>query len=120
MTDSLRQNFSVTAGDDIVLPWSIIPIISGGSLAGAQIFWTAYKQLAGTAKGLAVLVKSLGVGIVVTSALGQTFTVRLSASDTALLEPGNYYHEAWIVDASGNTRTVTVGIMTIDSVRYTG
>jgi hypothetical protein len=104
-----NQNFKMVAGDTTALN-VVLSDSSGDSmnLTGASARW----QLALTNRGPALISKSIGAGITVTSALGGALTIVLEPEDTVDLS-GRYYHELEIVDSTGNVSTVTTGFVTI-------
>lgn len=99
-----NQDFSMFAGDtkDIVVTMS-----DSTNLTGATIAWVLRR---GGVTGTVEVPKSTTSGISISNT---TFTVRLSASDTANLK-GRYYHEAEVTDVSGNVSTVMTGSISIE------
>jgi hypothetical protein len=118
MTD-IRQNFSLIAGDDVDVDYTITPPPPTPiDLTTANLSWKAFPQVRGVAdKTLPVIVKINGDGgIEVTDPGNYLFTVHLfSADTTAGTLAGNYYYETVVVDVDNNNRrsTITVGTMTV-------
>jgi uncharacterized protein DUF4054 len=116
MTD-VRQNFSLIAGDDIDVDYSISPPPPAPvDLNQAGMTWTAYPQVRGVAdKTLAVISKSRADGsIEITDSANYLFKVDLASSDTMQLS-GNYYYEIVIINTQDNNKrsTPTIGTMTV-------
>ncbi len=107
------QNFSVVANNDTDVNFDVGPD-DGGSLVGTTIYWRAYTQENGSPVPGAdpIISKVLDAGIQITDPDLGKFVVELDAADTAALLR-NYYHEATIIGESGETVTVTIGIMTV-------
>jgi hypothetical protein len=111
------QDFPVPAGDAMDVTFTV-DSSDGISLAGAHVLWQAYGAAFAVPLRSPVLIlkdsdltDSNGPEITVIPSPEQ-FVVHLSEEDTALA-PGNYYHEAEVIDASGNHATVCQGTMTI-------
>lgn len=79
-------------------------------LTGASIRWQASRSVN---KRPADLEKSVGDGITITDATAGRFDVTLDSADTEDLR-GDFYHEAEVIDASGNVSTVFTGTLTIE------
>ena len=109
----LIQHFSLSAGDAAEINFDVDPD-SGVSLLGATPYWLAYEQDNGVPDIDAgpVLKKVLDNGLQITDPDLLQFQVILDFDDTKDLL-GNYYHEAFVIDADDRHVTTTVGIMTI-------
>jgi hypothetical protein len=107
-------NFPLTAGDDLLIQLQHIDEATGDprSLAGAEIRWAFSKIENGVFVPVAVQTKSLGDGITVINELAGTWQIELHSIDTDGRDPGEYYHEAKIVDGAG-VNTVLAGRMTL-------
>jgi hypothetical protein len=114
---TIIQDFSVPASNDMDVTFILDPA-DGISLTDAQVLWSAYGASFAAPVPLPVLiVKDSNVigpdGTEITIVESpETFVVHLFSDDTALA-PGNYYHEAEVIDASGNHATVCQGSMTV-------
>jgi hypothetical protein len=107
------QNFAMPAGNAVDLNFDVDPD-EGVSMVGSNVFWSAFKQSFGVPQRSDLVIKKTSdFGIQVTDSALAKFTVSLEEADTVDLDPGNYYHEAVIVDTEGDQVTVTTGIMTI-------
>lgn len=79
------------------------------NLTGLTVTWgLAYPPYA--PEWYTPLVQKTGT---VTSASGGLFTVALLPSDTAAFPSGNYIHQAWTTDSSGNIAVVTIGTIKV-------
>lgn len=109
----LIQNFSVAAGDEMIVNIDVDPD-EGFTLLNCEIFWNVYQQEHGVPKLDVdpIIEKTLHDGIDVTNPTASQFAVTLTESDTISLLR-NYYHEVTIIDGDGNRTTPTVGIMTV-------
>lgn len=103
------QDFTVTAGDDMALEVTVTDGAgSAVDLTGVAARWEAHQD--GTAK----VQKSIaGGGITLSGPTEGQLTVVIDAADTADLA-GGLSHQLEIVGASGRTRTVTTGLMTVE------
>jgi hypothetical protein len=81
------------------------------NISGCTIRWRLMRSKMASAS---LVTKATGSGIVITDGPNGLFTVTLAPTDTASLNHGRYYHEAEVVDGSGNVATVTVGEITIN------
>lgn len=97
-----------------------IPVLDAAgaavNLAGATARWWMGKSASATGTNVYVQ-KATGSGITITSAgspATYTLNITLAPADTAGLKPGSYYHEAEVVDVSGNVATVTTGTFTLE------
>ncbi|MFA5567962.1 MAG: hypothetical protein WC972_04865 [Trueperaceae bacterium] len=80
------------------------------SLDGVQkVRW----QLGKAPNKAPLIEKALGAGLAVTDSAGGAFVVSLDSEDTETLKPGDYYHEAEVIDADDNVSTVLAGTVTI-------
>ena len=103
-------DFFMTAGDTKTIGVSVIEKDDGSAtdITGATIAW----KVAQSQRGTVLISKSTADDISITSGTGGTFTISLSASDTASLR-GDYYHEIQITFASAEVATVLKGKMTV-------
>lgn len=101
------QNFSMKSGDSKVLAIAIAN--SAGTPVDVSTAAAISWKLAATPYGTALLTKTLGSGITVSTS---TVSVTLTAANTQDLE-GVYYQEMQITDASGNVSTVLSGQIAI-------
>jgi hypothetical protein len=105
------QNFSIPAGYNEVITFDVNPAVTP-SLQGTTIGWRVYEEAIGIPFGPPILVKSSTDGSIVGLDSPLSFTVQMYSHDTiALLR--NYYHEATIVNALGETIGGSFGIMTV-------
>lgn len=106
-----------------------IPVldVNGAAVAlpGATARWWMGKNARATGDNVYVQ-KSTSDGIAITGpatvggvANVYSLSITLDPEDTEDLKPGSWYHEAEVVDASGNVSTVTIGtfILKRDLVR---
>lgn len=103
------QNDTGFAGDDKVLEIDVTEDGVAMDITGLTIEWRLARRLHETS----VLTKTVGSGITITNGVGGIFQVALSDTDTANLI-GDYYHQAYVTDGSGNLVTVTEGIITFE------
>lgn len=107
---ALLVNFSVPAGDGVAQAFNVAAI---PTLAGHTVYWGLFSQVFGVPQTLLVSKESAsGHGITILPSPPNTFVVDLLTADTQSLL-GNYYHEARVVDGSGNITTVIQGICTV-------
>jgi hypothetical protein len=116
MTAPVIQNFSVPAGNDTVVP---LKAPADAPLAG-DIYWRVYEEAFGIpdfdTSPAALIEKSTIDGGVAVGSPATSFSVQIERGDTVELLR-NYYHEATLVDASGNISTLSCGIMTVTDTR---
>ena len=105
------QDFSVPEGDAMDVLFTVDPT-DQISLVGATVTWSVYVMSFGVPDPSQLLLAKTSAtgGVTILESPGQ-FLVHLAETDTAL-PPGNYYHEAEVVDASENHATVCQGSMT--------
>lgn len=116
MSGPVLQNFSIPAGDDVELDFTLTPANSGAEIGpGAQIYFSAFEQTFGVvAEDIPpVIEKVLDHGIEITDPDTKKFSVTVAGETDTILLLGNYYYEAQVVDLSGKTVTATQGIMTV-------
>ena len=114
------QDFPVPKGATLDVEFVIVPP-GDVSLAGGRVLWGAWAQAYGVpvtedADGLPLgplISKDSQAGEIDILESPESFTVHLLDADTALLDPGNYFHEAHVTDANGNDTPVTQGMMTV-------
>lgn len=94
----INQNATLYQGDDRTLTFDV-----SSDITGVTIAWELRKRVGGNA----VLTK---VGTITNAASGD-FSVTLTDTDTADLL-GDYFHKAILTDASNNTVTVSLGVLT--------
>lgn len=79
-------------------------------LTGATVIdWEMSERAPSIGGQRAVVSKSLGSGTEIVDATGGQFRVTLDPADTAALAPGDYYHEAVVVDSDGDRQATTLG-----------
>lgn len=76
------------------------------NLAGANIIWAMQMQ---HKDGPIEVRKQTGDGITITDPTNGIFEVLLEPADTQDLPTGRYYHEAEVMDASGNVAVIFTG-----------
>lgn len=104
------QNFRSVSGDDITIAVAVTDSAGAAvNITGASIRWSARKL---TDASNAIEKTTAAGGVVITSATGGLFEVRLVPADTASLE-GVFHHESELTDLSGRVSTVAVGSMTL-------
>ena len=97
--DTKTLEFTVKDGDGAVV-----------DLTGAtSIRWNLARRVSSAA----IITKDLDSGITVIDAANGRFDVSLTSADTENLS-GRYYHEAEVIDASGDVATVETGATTIN------
>jgi hypothetical protein len=110
----MLKNIAVEADNDVLiqLDLSQVDIIN---FPHARIFWNVYDQQYGSpiAGSPPVISKSVdGATIILIDSPTHKAIIELSAVDTVNLLR-NYYHEATLVDFSGNISTLENGIFTV-------
>lgn len=116
MTASTKQDFYHYRGDSQRISFDAAPEspTSIQTLTGQVVYWAAYPYI--------VLDPDLDDPLIeknsdddeqldVLSESAMTFEVILEGIDTEDLEPGLYYHKAWILDDTNNKRTIATGRM---------
>lgn len=98
------QNLTMTAGDDATLA---VTVASGVTITSATALDFEVDDLDGTV----LISKTLGSGVVATSAT--VATVTLAAANTADITPASYPWALRITNSSGLKHTVTTGLLTI-------
>ena len=108
MSDNI-QNFNLHAGDNPSIPVTVKDSadVVVDITAATAIKWNLYRD----SRGTALVTKTLGSGITVTSGVGGIFTIALVAGDTSALF-GYFYHEAELT-LGGNISTVLTGYIQI-------
>jgi hypothetical protein len=113
---AVNQNFELWAGEDKLVTFTVYDVNNAlVNLTGVtQIKWALSDKtntrvlqalLSGGDGDVVVLAQSGGT-------LGQ-FTVQIEGADTTGLAPGQYLHQAFVTDASGNSEVVTEGQVTL-------
>jgi hypothetical protein len=103
---AILQNFSMYQGDDVRLGVTLVDAAGlPVSLVGATLKWGIAKK---AIDGVPLLLKTIGSGITVLDAVGGSFEVALTPSDTQSLV-GDYYHEVELTDAASKRLTVLTG-----------
>jgi hypothetical protein len=109
----INQDIELYAGDDKEIISTVYDddgnVVSLSGLTAAQ--WILKKRAKDVNE---ILSKTLGSGIVVTSASAGILTTTLNSVDTQTMDPGTYYHELRIKNASSKTGTVLVGTFIIN------
>lgn len=108
------QNFSIHANARVVVAINVDPN-DEITLVGATIEWNLYAQEFGRPTGSALVSKDNRVDgtIVVADPEEMVFEFPLESSDTRNMAPGNYYHEATVVDVERGNIPVAYGIATV-------
>jgi len=105
---SEHQNFELTQGVDKDLVFTVSDNAGDAvDITGATIFWKLYADDVNGDTKVSKGSDSIG-GVVITTALSGIFTVTLADTDTVLLS-GTFFHEAKVVDSSGNISLVSRG-----------
>lgn len=111
----IPQNFSVPAGDEVIITLTMDPN-ANVVVSGTTVDWRVYEQQYGvpTADVPAIISKSnvSPTGITLLDSPPDTITIELVEADTVGLLR-NYYHEATVIDGSGNRVTIACGIMAV-------
>lgn len=102
-----QQNFALTAGDTHTLEVTVAGAAGVLAQPGTGVRWGIAK----TAKDQAM---RTFVGVITNAQAGR-FEVSLAPSDTAALQPGDYYHEAKLIDASGDVATIMSGRLRVNA-----
>ena len=105
------QNFSIPAGYNEVITFDIDPAVTP-SLQDTTIWWRVYEESIAIPFGNPIIVKSSNDGSVIGLDSPLSFTVQMYSHDTITLLR-NYYHEATILNALGETIGGSFGIMTV-------
>jgi hypothetical protein len=97
-----------------------IPVLDGDganvNLTGATARWWMGRSATSTGTNVYIQKATGGDGITITSSSGlYTLNITLEPEDTEDLRAGEWYHEAEVVDSSGNVATVTVGTFTLEA-----
>lgn len=101
----MATQFQMTRGDSKLLRLPILDTTSGEpiNLTGAKsVKWGLAKRV----HGEVLVSKAIGDGIQITSPANGIIEITLDPTDTANLSPGEYYHEAQIIDAQDAVATV--------------
>jgi hypothetical protein len=107
----MSNDFSMYAGDDKVLE-AVVEDTSGTVVDITDIEVIRWK-MAKTVRGPALVSKALGDGITLINGGEGRFDVALDGEDTEDLRQGDYYHEAEVIDSTGNVSTVFTGTISI-------
>lgn len=100
-----KQNVKTYAGDDVIINVSITDETAAPlDITGATFAYV----IAGDEGGTAIVTKTVGAGIVVTSALTGLVSIHVSHTDTSGLL-GAYWHQIVMTDTGGNLSTITTG-----------
>ncbi len=101
-----QMDAEVFAGDNVTLPLAARDRSNNPvNLTGLTVTWgLAYGPFTPDCR-VAILTKTGTV----TSASGGLYTVAVLPNDTSGLPDGNYTHQAYTTDTSGNVATVTFG-----------
>ncbi len=92
-------NFTLTDQDDVAV-----------DLTGATIVWA----MAHAAKNKSRLITYTSpTNLIITDAATGKFQVQVQDTDTENLKARDYYHEARVVSAAGQKRTVAIGTVTL-------
>jgi hypothetical protein len=109
------QNFSIPAGYNQVITFIVNPFVTP-SLVDTNIFWNVYEEFQGVPDRSALLIAKSSLPSPPPDIVGLdsplSFTVQMHTADTINMLR-NYYHEASIVNAQGETIGGSWGIMTV-------
>lgn len=110
MSVYVEQDFEMFSGDDfdIVVTVRDTAGVAKNLTGTTAVVWNLAKRAGGTA----LLSKTLGSGVVLTTPLSGVLTITLAPADTAGLA-GPYYHEVQLVDAAAKKMTVLRGTATL-------
>lgn len=111
MAETNGVNFSMYTGDTHYLP---VPVTDNGvivDLTGTTVKWVIQRYETSTTS--LVYKDTVNGGITITNPASGVFTINLLSNDTKNLVPGDYYHEASVIDASQNVSTIMTGIVTL-------
>lgn len=108
---ALAQNFEIWQGEDKDIEVTVYEAdgVTVKDITGGSISWIVKKKVSSIE---ATFTKTSASGITITSGVGGVFTITLSASDTATLSPGRFYHEAKIL-LDAKAEIILVGEMII-------
>jgi len=109
---STVQNFTLPAGDDVTLRFTVSSDDMNSTLDNVTIYWWAARYKTSPQSDIVIKKDSATGGIAVADSVNRIFDVTLSRADTLGLI-GRYYHEAKVVDDTGGYITVTTGKMTV-------
>lgn len=105
-----NQNFEMKKGDYKSLSVSITRSgdLKPVDLGIFEVKWTLYRDYGN--RLVPVTTKSSeGSGVLVTDATNGVVSIAIESTDTKDLNDGNYYYEIQLVNANGQTSTVTTG-----------
>lgn len=106
----MSNDFTMFAGDSRTITVTVKNDQGAAvDITGATLKW----QAAPSVSGAAVISKTSGSGIDLTSPSTGVFTITLDGADTDALGEGVFYHEAEMVLA-GDTSTVLTGSMVVE------
>ncbi len=112
-----NQNFSLFKGNALTVEIIISDDANDPiNLTGFTVNWsTSRLSPRGCFSSTPVIEKCSGLGsLIITDAVNGLVEFTLLGADTESLSPGNYSHQIVIIDGSGNSTTVTTGIMVLD------
>lgn len=105
---ALNQNFNIFAGDVVGLQFTVTTTAGAAyDLTSATINWNLSLR-PGSTPLIEKSTNTVGQITVQSPATDGIFTVNLIAADTSGMA-GRYYHEAQVIDSSGNARVVASG-----------
>lgn len=115
---SENQNFELTQGVDKDLVF-VVKDSSGVvvDLTSSTIFWKLMEDDVNGDVKISKGSDSIG-GVVLTTPLSGVFTVTIADTETVSLS-GTYYHEAKVIDSSGNISLVSSGWVFIKVAKLT-
>src|SRR5215203_5565647 len=110
------QTVRMWCGDSQALTITVRDADGGNvDLSGATARWWMGKSATATGTGIYLQKATGGSGITITSNAGlYTLNITIAPADTEDLKPGDWYHEAEVIDSGGNVSTVTVGTFTLE------
>lgn len=114
MAGPTEQNFSMRAGDDMLLRVTVAADVAL-TLTGATVRWWMAKTVKKRGDQVQLKKSSLSAGgIEITNESERIFEITLLQGDTLDVKPGEYYHEAEIETSVGAIATVMFGTMTLE------
>lgn len=84
-----------------------------GDLTGCSVHWFVQPKV-GSKTPLILKTMGNGVTITSTSSTQSTFSVSVTNEDMASIAAGDYYHQATMVDALGESNPIVHGRLTVE------
>lgn len=108
----IQQNFSLSAGDDIIISLDVNPDVE--SLVGTNITMRVYDQEFAVPIGDPVITKDIDNGLQISDPEYGIVLIQFDSADTMELTPKNYVYEITMYDTEGKRITVTEGVLTLN------